>query len=231
MSSFQKFTVRTVKRSSIQLADYNPRVITEHAQKELRKKIKQVGLLSPLIWNKKTGRLVAGHQRISQLDALEGYPGKGDYDIQVSEVNLSEKVEKEMNVFLNNPSAQGEFDIDAIKGMLELGDIDLQEMGFEDSDIHVLFEDFDALGTIKDAMAPSEATGALEAIKDARAKAKEKLTQDNDADFYFVVVCRGPEEKQALLRHLSAEREDQQFVRSTALISALANIPADLLGE
>lgn len=223
MSKYQKYQIATVKRSSISLADYNPRVITEHAQKQLRKKIKDVGLLSPLIVNTNTGRLVSGHQRITQLDALEGYPTRGDYDIQIAQVALSENTEKEMNIFLNNPSAQGEFDLDALKIILEEGEIKIDDLGFEDSDIQILFEDFDVLGTIKDETQKSEATGELEKIKDARKNAADKLKQDNDADFYVVIVCRSADEKHRMLRAFSAAAEDQQYVRSSSVIAALAD--------
>ncbi len=222
MSKYQTYKIATVKRSSINLADYNPRVITEHAQKQLRKKIKDVGLLSPLIVNTKTGRLVSGHQRITQLDALEGYPSKGDYDIQIAQVALSEKVEKEMNVFLNNPSAQGEFDMELLRELIEAGDVAIDDIGFEDSDIHVLFEDLDILGTIQDTMEKSEATGELEKIKEARKTAADKLKQDNDADFYVVIVCRSADEKHRMLRAFSAAAEDQQYVRSSNVIAALS---------
>ena len=223
MSQFQKFEMRSVPRSSIALADYNPRVITDHAKKELRKKMRTVGLLAPVIWNETTGKLLSGHQRLSQLDVLEKYQPGGDYALDVAVVRLDEKTEKEMNVFLNNPSAQGEFDIDMLKEMLDFGDIDLNEMGFEDADINIMFEDIDIIGNIKDGMAPSEATGQLEDIKNSRKKATDKLKKDNEADFYFVVVCRDEREKKALLRAFSTERDDQQFVRSTAIIAAMAD--------
>lgn len=223
MSKFQRFVVESVRRSSIKLADYNPRTITDHARGELKRKIKTVGLLEPLIWNRRTGVLVSGHQRLSQLDELEGYPAK-DYDVMCSVVDLDPKTEREMNVFLNNPSAQGEFDVEALKMMvMEMPDLDLVDMGFQDADINILFEDIDALGNIKDMMEKSEATGQLEQIKADRKKASASLKAGVDADFYFVVVCKDAKHKQKMLSALGAERKDSQYVRAE-LISRLLDL-------
>lgn len=222
MSAFQRFEVKTINRSDVALAEYNPRVITDHAKKELKRKIKKVGLLEPLIWNKRTGKLVSGHQRITQLDALEGYPGK-TYELVVSVVDLDDKTEREMNVFLNNPSAQGEFDLDALRVLFDEGSVDIGEIGFEDSDIQVLFEDFDPIEAMKEAAAPSEATGALEDIKKARDAMRDSLKKKDEGDFYFIVVCRDMEEKQKLLVAFSSSDATQQFVRSSCVIAALAD--------
>lgn len=60
----QQFEYGTVKRSQIKFADYNPRIIDESNQKKLVKAIRENGLIEPLVWNKRTGVLVGGHQRL-----------------------------------------------------------------------------------------------------------------------------------------------------------------------
>src|SRR5262249_55021523 len=103
-SRFQRFEVREVNRSQIRGAEYNPRKITTYARELLRKKIEEVGLVEPLIWNEVTGNLVGGHQRISILDELEQ---RDDYTLSVSVIRVPLNTEKELNVFLNNRFAQG----------------------------------------------------------------------------------------------------------------------------
>ena len=125
-----------VMRSEITLADYNPRRISEEARKTLRKGIKTLGLVGGLVVNRRPGKggylLVSGHQRLTEIDAIQGYPEK-DYSVRVEVVNLSEKEEKELNILLNNPSAQGEWDYERL-GVL-LPTIDYTVAGLTDADI------------------------------------------------------------------------------------------------
>ena len=59
--------------------------------------------MEPIIWNKTTGNVVGGHQRLKVLTAL-GYK-----EIDCVVVDLDEQREKALNVALNKIS--GEFDI------------------------------------------------------------------------------------------------------------------------
>src|SRR3990172_352763 len=140
-SKYQRFFVRDILRSKINAATYNPRMITDGAGKRLKKKIKEVGLLTTLVWNEQTSNLVSGHQRLAQLDALEGYPKKKpDYILSIAVVGLDLKTEKEMVVFFNNPSSQGEWDIEKL-AVLNLGDgLSFEDMGFVPTDVDFLFQ-------------------------------------------------------------------------------------------
>ena len=110
LSKYQKFEVEVISRGEIHGADYNPRVISEDARKRLKRMLAKHGLVQPLVWNRRTGNLVSGHQRLSQLDQLER---SQDYDLQVSVVDVDEREEKILNVQLNNPSMQGDWDMDS----------------------------------------------------------------------------------------------------------------------
>ena len=113
LSKYQKFEVEVISRGEIHGADYNPRVISEDARKRLKRMLAKHGLVQPLVWNRRTGNLVSGHQRLSQLDQLER---SQDYDLQVSVVDVDEREEKILNVQLNNPSMQGDWDMDKLNG-------------------------------------------------------------------------------------------------------------------
>ena len=95
LSKYQKFEVEVISRGEIHGADYNPRVISEDARKRLKRMLAKHGLVQPLVWNRRTGNLVSGHQRLSQLDQLER---SQDYDLQVSVVDVDEREEKLLNV-------------------------------------------------------------------------------------------------------------------------------------
>ena len=127
----------TIKRSEINFANYNPRKISDEARKQLRANLKRVGLLGGVVWNKTTGNLVSGHQRVSIMDDVNRYEnGKNDYELRVEVVELDEKTEKEQNIFMNNRSVQGEFDADMLKTMLS--DIDFASAGLDEFDLQML---------------------------------------------------------------------------------------------
>lgn len=84
-------------------ASYNPRKITEAAFSGLGGSLEKFGLLVPLVWNRRTGNLVAGHQRYRWL--VE----QGEEEADVVVVDLDEHEEVALNITLNNRAARGEF--------------------------------------------------------------------------------------------------------------------------
>ena len=101
---------------------YNPRKDLKPGDPEyekLRRSIEEFGYVEPVIWNKRTGNIVGGHQRYKVLTAL-GYK-----EIDCVVVDLDEQREKALNVALNKIS--GEFDIPLLTDLL----MDLNEDGFD----------------------------------------------------------------------------------------------------
>jgi DNA modification methylase len=87
-------------------APYNPRAISQDALAGLQASVERFGLVEPVVWNRRTGRVVGGHQRLKALQAL------GETETQVVVVDLDEIEEKALNVALNNPAIAGEFTAD-----------------------------------------------------------------------------------------------------------------------
>lgn len=114
-------------------AAYNPRVELRPGDEEyeaLRHSIETYGLLIPIVWNKRTNRVVGGHQRLTVLE------NNGETETDVSVVDLDELKEKELNIALNK--AQGTWDDARLAEMLDsLGDR-AQETGFTLPEIEAL---------------------------------------------------------------------------------------------
>jgi DNA modification methylase len=106
-----------VKVSTLVPAPYNPRTITEEAARGLRASVERFGLVVPLVWNKRTKRVVAGHQRIDALKRL------GRSEAQIIVVDLPESEEKALNITLNNPAITGEFTDDLQALLAELSQL------------------------------------------------------------------------------------------------------------
>ena len=57
-------------------AEYNPRTISAEAMAGLSASMERFGLVQPIIWNRRTERVVGGHQRLKVLEGLgHGVPG------------------------------------------------------------------------------------------------------------------------------------------------------------
>lgn len=99
----QFLEVRTVPIDSLEAASYNPRSISEAALAGLSESMRRFGVVQPVVWNERTGRIVGGHQRVRVLRA------EGATEVQVVVVTLDETEERALNVALNNPAISGEF--------------------------------------------------------------------------------------------------------------------------
>lgn len=219
-----------MKRSEIREADYNPRIITDQSRKKLKEKMKAVGLLQPLVVNRRTGTLVSGHQRLASLDSLERWkPDCGrDYELDVSVIDVDEDTEKELNVFFNNPSSMGEWDLDKLADLNLTDGIDFGDMGFEQYDVDMLFDGDSRFSSLfADDEEVSRTGDKLEKVKAARKKGVERMKEKNQASFYFTVVCKNDDEKAEILK-LMGVPTFEQFVEGSYL---LENIQKGGLGR
>jgi len=223
LSKHQRFEMRVVDRREIQLADYNPRTISAHAKKQLKSALKDVGLLQPLIWNQRSKVLVSGHQRLFVLDELERYTpgGAKSYTLEVAAVDLDEKAERRMNVFLNNPSAMGEFDFEALNHLRLEFDFSADDLGFSAEDMEVLFP-VEIPDALKDTAEASRTKNTLSKIKEDRKKAKDELQDKQSIGYYFTVVCKTLNDKERLLEALGIPGYEE-FVRGE-LVAAKAGV-------
>lgn len=134
--------IKKIPIDKINPAPYNPRKDLQPGDREyesLKKSINEFGFVEPLVWNKKTGNLVGGHQRFKILKQ------RGDKEIDVSIVDLEPQKEKALNIALNK--IQGDWDYSKLKEVLiELddGSFDINLTGFSDSELKKLI-DYDGL--------------------------------------------------------------------------------------
>lgn len=99
--------VRVVPIGQVNPAVYNPRIDLQPDDPRygrIQRSLKRFGLVEPLVWNERTGNLVGGHQRLKILKA------QGATEIEVSVVDLSDEDEKALNLVLNHPDIQGDWE-------------------------------------------------------------------------------------------------------------------------
>ena len=143
--------------SRLNPAEYNPRKDLKPGDPEyekLKRSMEQFGYVEPIIWNKKTGNIVGGHQRLKILVDM----GKKEVDCVV--VEMDEEKEKALNIALNK--INGEWDNDKLAMLisdLQDSDFDVSLTGFEEDEIADLFAKVDEKGTKDDNF---DMTAALE---------------------------------------------------------------------
>ena len=101
-------TVVRMKLSELRPAEYNPRKITDEAFEGLGHSISRFGMLSHIVWNKRTGNIVGGHQRYKHLTEM------GEVETDVVVVDLDDNEEVTLNITLNNKAVRGEFTKDVV---------------------------------------------------------------------------------------------------------------------
>lgn len=109
--------IKRMRIDELRPAAYNPRVISDEAMDGLRFSIKRWGLVEPVVWNRRTGNVVGGHQRLKVL--ME--EGVEETDVVVVDLEISE--EKALNVALNSGTIAGKF-TDGLRTILS--EIDLE---------------------------------------------------------------------------------------------------------
>lgn len=199
-----------VNREQLVPSPYNPRTISDDAKKRLREGLQRFGLVEPIIWNKRTGHIVGGHQRIAQIDAM--HSKASGYQIKVAAVDLDEKSERELCIRLNNPTTQGEWDNEALKKLFAEDGIDPSAAGFSDAELYQMF------GDSVFADKPEGLDEISKQVEESRAAYKKLLEGKKDRDsvnFYAVLVFRNDGEREAFLT--SCGQPNDKFVNGVAV--------------
>jgi DNA modification methylase len=144
--------IQEIEIAQIQPAAYNPRKDLKPGDAEyekLRAVIGRFDLVEPLVWNRRTGNLVGGHQRLKILKA------RGDVTVQAVVVDLDDAEERALNVALNE--VQGDWDLPKLSellGELKAADFDLTLTGFDIDELTSLMAPPPSLGLTDEDAAP-----------------------------------------------------------------------------
>lgn len=150
-------------------AKYNPRKDLKPGDPEyekLKRSIETFGYVEPVIWNKKTGNIVGGHQRFKVLKH------EGAKEIECVVIDIDTDEEKALNIALNKVS--GEWDMPKLADILDELDksmFDISLTGFDAAEIEDLFskvhdkevkdDDFDADKALEEIKEPITKLGDI----------------------------------------------------------------------
>lgn len=144
--------IKKLAVDDLNAAEYNPRKDLKAGDAEyekLKRSIEEFGYVEPVIWNKRTGNVVGGHQRLKVLRDL------GHTEVDCVVVDLDDRKEKALNVALNKIS--GDWDAEKLTALLkdlDASGLDVTMTGFDLAEVQELFgsgnmenvkeDDFDA---------------------------------------------------------------------------------------
>lgn len=132
--------IQKIPAARLNPAAYNPRVDLKPGDKEyekLKRSINEFGYVEPVIWNRQTGNVVGGHQRLKVLLDL------GHTEIDCVVVDLDIQREKALNIALNK--IQGDWDEDklaAIMADFDAAAFDVSLTGFDAGEVDALLNRF-----------------------------------------------------------------------------------------
>lgn len=203
---FDKGNPEVIERARIKNAPYNPRQIDKDSAERLRKSLSEHGLVDLPIWNRRTGNLVGGHQRISQLDALEG---SKDYDLMVNVIDVDEREEAQLNVQLNNPDLQGDWDFQKLADMAGDFDLSFEDMGFSDLSVDMMFDGDDRFSALLDNDDVNGAESDMAEIKAARQRIRDDEAEKDSINYFATIVFHDQDAKRRFMQAISINTWEQ----------------------
>lgn len=177
----RQLAIELVPPAELVPADYNPRRIGPDALKRLARLLDEHGFVDPIIARREDRLIIGGHQRLA-ANAMRKRPDERVPVIFLS--GVSDEKAKALNVALNNPHAQGEWDNDKLGGLLE-------ELKSAELDVTAL------------TAFPSEDVGRL--IAEAAGADPGAPGVNIDASFQVAVECRDEEDQRAVYERMTAE--------------------------
>lgn len=136
--------IAIMNRRDLKPADYNPRIDLQPGMPEyekLKNSLIKFGAVLPVVFNKRTGNLVGGHQQLIVAEC-EGWPE----ETSVSIVDLGLTEEKILNIALNK--LDGRWDDSKLADLLqEIGENseEINLTGFDESEVSKLVDSFTSL--------------------------------------------------------------------------------------
>jgi hypothetical protein len=190
----------------------------------LERSLDKYGCIEPILVQRSTGHVLSGHQRLAWMDKeADG----GDYEVLVSFVDLGDKEAEALMVHLNNPAAQGDWDLPRLELLLlDLDDL-LPDTSFDHLSLELLFPETPEFGKLfndtPDALekAVADIQETKRVSSDSRKKANEQARAKNDPEYYLVVVFDSVEKKRGFCREIGVP-ENERYISGKRLLSRQA---------
>ncbi len=160
-------------------APYNPRKPLAPGSpgfRRLERSLREFELVQPLVWNRTTGHVVSGHQRLEILKQ------QGVTEVDVVVVELPLEKEKALNIALNNQLVGSDWDpvklIDVVRDLQDTPDLDVTLTGFDEQALRDLL--FTPAETLPDDAAENPSSHLVRIHFEVPPETWESVRQDLD---------------------------------------------------
>src|SRR5690606_30325255 len=112
--------------------DGNPRTISESGLEKLQRSVEEFGFINPIIAQRGTRMVIAGHQRLKAAKAA------GLVEVPVVWLDVDDVTARAYNIADNRTAEEAEWDFEALTELLaelESGAFDLTLTGFDEEEI------------------------------------------------------------------------------------------------
>jgi len=181
-----KVEIARMKLEDLTPAEYNPRRISDEAFTGLGNSITRFGILSQIVWNKRSGNIVGGHQRYKHLLEM------GETETDVVVVDLDDNEEVALNITLNNKEVRGDYTKDVIEQLrvseAQLGS-EFKNIGLLDLFEYLRGRGFDKKKREKKTTGSTPGSSSPEGSGDGDGGDDDTPPENNDGTRQAVIVC------------------------------------------
>lgn len=222
-----KYPLEYIPRSQIKEHPGNPRDMSVSNRRRLKASLTKNGLMDVLTWNKRTGHLLSGHQRLKALDAT----ADGEFDVPVKVVDFDEGQEAAALIAMNNEQAQGDWNFEQLTELIkQIKPDEVDATGFDAASLHSIFG-ADVTGVFPDVAAQIEQNkqvfsakhdkadeAKLQVAEEVYTTGEDRLTKgrealgpkemkfvESDQGFQVSVVCLDIGQRDAFMRRIGQE--------------------------
>lgn len=197
VSGIANHEIRKMSLSELIPLPDNPRRIRPENQKALKASMTKWGCVEPIIWNKRTGHVVGGHQRLEILRQMD------TPETNVIVVDLDESSEKGLAIALNSPTLAGEFDQVKLEKILS----SMNKVSTEILDSINIKELLNECAEAEKSAPPMPIHHASESKLQkfilSREASRNAGKDKNDVAFYAVLVFQSQQQKLAFLSNMT----------------------------
>lgn len=199
-------------------APYNPRVDLQPGDprwEALAAGIDQFGCVETLVWNRRTGNLVGGHQRLKVLLS------RGHLTHHVFVVDLDLPAEQALNLLLNNPRAAGDWDVPRLGELVRSLSTTLPAIGLDPGITGWSSADLDKLlAGVPPNLLDAPATPASRAVAPDTEGARQRLAERFGVPPFSVLDARQGywQERKRAWRALGVDAEEgKEYLQCTVM--------------
>ena len=191
--------IQKVRADRLNPATYNPRRDLKPGDKDyekLKRSIEEFGFVEPVVWNRRTGFVVGGHQRLKVLLDM------GETEIDCVVVDLEPEKEKALNLALNR--IQGDWDeakLAEVIAELDASAFDVSFTGFDAEEIDALMNKFYSAEAVQDDFNQEDAAAEIAAAGGATAQPGDLWELGNHR-----LLCGDPASAEDMARLCGNER-------------------------